>query len=82
MLLALATSCYDGGSNSTSALDENIIAVVDGMCLHIDDVRRDMPAGITDADSVNKMIWALFSIFPAIIAGIMMGLLYIYPIKK
>ena len=37
---------------------------------------------ITDADSVNKMIWALFSIFPAIIAGIMMGLLYIYPIKK
>ena len=53
MLLALATSCYDGGSNSTSTLDENIIAVVDGMCLHIDDVRRDMPEGITDADSVT-----------------------------
>ena len=53
MLLALATSCYDGGSNSTSELDENIIAVVDGMCLHIDDVRRDMPEGITDADSVT-----------------------------
>lgn len=53
MLLTLATSCYDGGSKSTSALDENIIAVVDGMCLHIDDVRRDMPAGITDADSVT-----------------------------
>jgi hypothetical protein len=28
------------------------------------------------------MIWALFSIFPAIIAAIMIGLLYIYPIKK
>lgn len=53
MLLAHATSCYDGGSNSTSELDENIIAVVDGMCLHIDDVRRDMPEGITDADSVT-----------------------------
>lgn len=53
MLLTLATSCYDGGSKSTSALDENIIAVVDGMCLHIDDVRRDMPEGITDADSVT-----------------------------
>jgi GPH family glycoside/pentoside/hexuronide:cation symporter len=37
---------------------------------------------ITDADSVNSMIWALFSVFPAIIAGIMMGLLYLYPIKK
>ena len=36
----------------------------------------------TDADSVNSMIWALFSVFPAIIAGIMMGLLYLYPIKK
>ena len=53
MLLALATSCHDGGSKSSSSLDENIIAVVDGMHLHIDDVRRDMPAGITDTDSVT-----------------------------
>ena len=53
MLLTLATSCYDGGNKSTSTLDENIIAVVDGMYLHIDDVRRDMPVGITDADSVT-----------------------------
>ena len=37
---------------------------------------------ITDADSVNRMIWLLFSIFPAIIAGIMLALLYVYPIKK
>ena len=53
MLLTLATSCYDGDNKSTSTLDENIIAVVDGMYLHIDDVRRDMPVGITDADSVT-----------------------------
>ena len=37
---------------------------------------------ITDADSVNNMIWALFSIFPAVIAILMIGLIYIYPIKK
>ena len=37
---------------------------------------------ITDADSVNRMIWLLFSIFPAIIACLMLGLLYVYPIKK
>ena len=37
---------------------------------------------ITDAASVNNMIWALFSLFPAIIALIMIGLIYIYPIKK
>ena len=37
---------------------------------------------ITDADAVNRMIWLLFSIFPAVIAGLMLALLYIYPIKK
>ena len=37
---------------------------------------------ISDADAVNRMIWMLFSIFPAIIACIMLGLLYLYPIKK
>ena len=37
---------------------------------------------ITDPESVNNMIWALFSLFPAIIALIMIGLIYIYPIKK
>ena len=37
---------------------------------------------ITDAEAVNKMIWLLFSIFPAIIAALMLGLLYIYPLKK
>ena len=37
---------------------------------------------ITDADAVCRMIWLLFSIFPAAIAVIMIGLLYIYPIKK
>ena len=37
---------------------------------------------ITDAESVNNMIWALFSLFPAILALIMIGLIYIYPIKK
>ena len=37
---------------------------------------------ITDADSVNRMIWLLFSLFPAVIAGLMLALLYVYPIKK
>lgn len=37
---------------------------------------------ITDADAVNRMIWLLFSIFPAVIAGLMLALLYVYPIKK
>ena len=37
---------------------------------------------ITDIDSVKTMIWLLFSIFPAIMAGLMVLLLKFYPIKK
>ena len=37
---------------------------------------------ITAPVAVCRMIWLLFSIFPAAIALIMIGLLYIYPIKK
>ncbi len=38
------------------------------------------PASITD--SVLGMIWALFSIIPAVIAALMLLLTYLYPIKK
>ena len=37
---------------------------------------------ITDEESVRNMVWALFSLFPAAIALIMMFLIYKYPIKK
>ena len=37
---------------------------------------------ITDMESVRSMVWALFSLFPAAIVVIMIGLLYLYPIKK
>ena len=37
---------------------------------------------ITDLESVKSMIWCLFSLFPAIIAGLIIILTRIYPIKK
>ena len=37
---------------------------------------------ITEMGPVRNMIWMLFSLFPAVIVIIMMGLLYLYPIKK
>ena len=49
---------------------------------HIHSTFNNTIITITDADSVNNMIWALFSIFPAVIAILMIGLIYIYPIKK
>jgi len=38
------------------------------------------PASITD--SVLQMVWSLFSLFPAIIAAVMVVLIKLYPIKK
>jgi len=38
------------------------------------------PASITD--SVLNMVWSLFSLFPAVIALIIILLTYLYPIKK
>ena len=37
---------------------------------------------ITDMESVRTMVWALFSLFPAVIVVIMMYLIKKYPIKK
>ena len=44
--------------------------------------RNNFKLGDTLGILAPSMIWALFSIFPAIIALIMWGLLYIYPIRK
>jgi GPH family glycoside/pentoside/hexuronide:cation symporter len=37
---------------------------------------------ITNEESVRTMVWALFSLFPAVIAAIMVILAYKFPIKK
>jgi GPH family glycoside/pentoside/hexuronide:cation symporter len=37
---------------------------------------------ITDEQSVRTMVWALFSLFPAVIAAIMAALAYKFPLKK
>jgi hypothetical protein len=55
MLMMLTTACTDGDTKSTSQLDDDVIAVVDGKALRINDVKRDMPTGITEADSITFM---------------------------
>ena len=37
---------------------------------------------ITDMEAVKNMIWMLFSLFPAIIAALMLLLVKLYPINK
>ena len=65
-------------SGSLVALFLGIAGFVSGT----DPVTDQTIVTITDPVAVNEMIWSLFSIFPAIIAVIMIGLLYLYPIKK
>ena len=67
-----------------TAISGSLVALLLGMAGFISgtDATGQTIITITDIDSVQRMIWALFSVFPAIIAAIMIGLLYIYPIKK
>lgn len=55
LLAAVAVSCSDGDKGGNAKLDDDVIAVVDGVELRIDDIMRDMPAGITGADSTTFM---------------------------
>ncbi len=67
-----------------SAISGSLVAMLLGLAGFISgtDATGQTVITITDADAVNRMIWALFSLFPAVIALVMMGLVYIYPIKK
>jgi GPH family glycoside/pentoside/hexuronide:cation symporter len=67
-----------------TAISGSLVALLLGLAGFISgtDATGQTVITITDADSVNRMIWLLFSIFPAVIAGLMLALLYIYPIKK
>jgi len=67
-----------------TAISGSLVALLLGMAGFISgtDATGQTIITISDIDSVQRMIWALFSVFPAIIAAMMIGLLYIYPIKK
>ena len=68
-----------------TAISGSLVAMLlgfSGFVSGTDPTTGDTVITITDMESVKQMIWCLFSVFPAIIAGVMIGLLYIYPIKK
>ena len=69
-----------------SAISGALVALLLGMVGFISGTNADGQTVVTiapeDTDAVKNMIWMLFSIFPAIIAGLMMLLVKIYPIKK
>ena len=69
-----------------SAISGALVALLLGIAGFVSGTNANGQTVVTiapeDMDSVKNMIWMLFSLFPAFIAGIMLLLVYIYPIKK
>ena len=69
-----------------SAISGALVALLLGIAGFVSGTNADGQTVVTIApenmDGVKNMIWMLFSLFPAFIAGIMLLLVYLYPIKK
>ncbi len=68
-----------------TAISGSLVAMLLGAAGFIsgtDETTGETIITITDMESVKSMIWMLFSIFPAIIAGLIIVLTLKYPIKK
>ena len=68
-----------------TAISGSLVALflgIAGFMSGTDEATGQTVVTITDMDSVKEMIWALFSVFPAVITAIMLVLLHLYPIKK
>ena len=68
-----------------TAISGSLVALflgIAGFMSGTDEATGQTVVTITDMDSVKEMIWALFSVFPAVITAIMVMLLHLYPIKK
>ena len=67
-----------------TAISGSLVALLLGLAGFIsftDDAGQTI-VQITDEESVRNMIWAIFSLFPALICLIMLFLIHKYPIKK
>lgn len=69
-----------------SAISGALVALLLGIAGFASGTNADGSTVVTiapeDYDSVKRMIWMLFSLFPAIIAGLMLLLVKLYPIRK
>ena len=68
-----------------TAISGSLVALLLGMAGFIsgtNEMTGETIITITDEEAVRNMVWALFSLFPAAIACIMIILVRFYPIKK
>ena len=68
-----------------TALSGSLVALllgIAGFASGSDPVTGETVVTITNEEGVRRMIWSLFSLFPAAIALLMLWLVQLYPIKK
>ena len=80
LIFSSGTMSQKFGSAISGALVALLLGMA-GMISGTDDAGNTIVT-ITNDESVRQMIWALFSLFPALIALIMLWLIYKYPLKK
>lgn len=81
LIFSSGTMAQKFGSAISGALVAMLLGVA-GFVSGSDPVTGETVITITDMESVQRMIWSLFSLFPAILAGVMILLVKLYPIKK
>jgi GPH family glycoside/pentoside/hexuronide:cation symporter len=81
LIFSSGTMAQKFGSAISGALVAMFLGFA-GFISNTDPVTQETVITITNQDSVQHMIWALFSLFPAAIALLILLLLKLYPIKK
>lgn len=81
LIFSSGTMAQKFGTAISGALVTLLLGIA-GFASGTNEMTGETVVTISDQESVNNMIWSLFSLFPAVIAVVMILLLKIYPIRK
>ena len=81
LIFSSGTMSQKFGSAISGALVTILLGIA-GFSSGTDVATGETVVNITNPEAVNSMIWSLFSLFPAAIAGLMLLLVKLYPLKK
>ena len=81
LIFSSATMAQKFGGAISGSLIALLLGVA-GLISETNELTGETIVTITDEAAVKQMVWAMFSLFPAIIAGVMAFLAYKFPLKK
>lgn len=81
LIFSSGTMAQKLGGAISGALIALLLGVA-GLVSETDPATNETIVTITDEASVKQMVWCLFSVFPGVIALLMVGLTWIFPLKK